>query len=178
MNGNVITGLLIISNVTLAYFWWTKTRLKRKIYKLLNTAKLAAHITYSHHLAKKYKEDELFGPIKDRPAIASAAVNFLFGESPNQLHKDLPLEKIHTDALEWIKQEDSIKEMIIQSLSISKQSGATVKENIVVNRDYILDKLSSSAPPVLKLDDYEQLIQKVLNTLSPEEQTKIATRRY
>jgi hypothetical protein len=152
---------LAIAVFVIFYLWWAKRRLNKKMHRLVNAAKLTSYGIFTAHLSDTH---------------AAASVNFLFGEPPSPLHESLNLREIHAHAIESLKSDDLLRELIVQSLRVATQLGFMKNGAVEVRGENILKTFGPaySIPP--NPDTYEHLVQRSIDTLSPEMQMTIRSR--
>ncbi len=170
---------LTIAVLVVGYFWWSiiqcsKKRLKSKMHRLVNAAKITSYGIFTLHVSDAPAED------KSEPSrasmIAAASVNFLFGEAPSSLHESLNLREIHADAVEWLKRDDLLRELVVQSLRVATQLGFMENGAVAVRGGDILQTFGSEYPIAPDPDSYENLVQKAIGVLSPDMQSTIRSR--
>lgn len=166
--------VLIIVALVVCYFWWAKKRLKSKMHRLVNAAKITSYGIFTLHISDAPAEDK--SESSRSSMIAAASVNFLFGEAPSSLHESLNLREIHTDAIEWLKRDDLLRELVVQSLRVTAQLGFMENGDVAVRGEDILKTFGSEYPIAPAPDSYENLVQKAIDALSPDMQTTIRSR--
>ena len=148
----------------------SKKRIKRKITLLLNIAKFAAwDICHPRFSVTPFEEAQA-------NLTTSAAVNFLFGESANPLHNALDLPKIHAEAIDLLERNDSLRELIVQSLRVSTKLDFLKGEPVAEQKISILSMFGKEYPIAPTPDSYERLIRGFLNKLTPEMKQSIQSR--
>ena len=172
--GGILEIALTIVVLVIGYFWWAQKRLKRKMHRLLNAAKIASYGIFTIHLSDAPAEDKS----EPSPAglIAAASVNYLFGEAPSAAHQSLNLLEIHGNAVEWLKRDNLLRELLVQSLRVTTQLGFIEKGAIAVRGEDILRTFGPEYPIAPNPDSYEHLVQKAIGTLSPDTQATIRSR--
>lgn len=172
--GGIMEIALIIAMLVVGYFWWAKKRLKSKMHRLLNAAKLTSYGIFTLHIADSPAEDQ--SEPSHESMIAAASVNFLFGKAPSALHESLNLREIHTDAVEWLKRDDMLRELIVQSLRVTAQLGFMENGAVAIRGEGILKTFGPEYPLAPNPDSYENLVRKAMGALSPDMQATIRSR--
>jgi len=165
---------LAIAVVVVGLFWLSKKRIKSKMRRLVNAAKIAAYGIVTSHVSEPPAED--ISELSRAGMIAAASVNFLFGEAPSSLHEGLNLREIHADAVEWLRRNDLLRELIVQSLRVTSQLGYMENGVAKVKGEDILKTFGSAYPTAPDPDSYENLVQRAISTLSPDSQSTIRSR--
>lgn len=143
------------------------------MHRLVNAAKLASYGIFTSHLS---------GPSSDNSdpsragMVAAASVNFLFGEPPSASHESLNLQEIHADAIEWLKRDALLKELLVQSLRVTTQLGFMEKGAVAVKGEEVLKTFGPEYPIAPTPDTYEKLVQRAIGVLSPDMQESIRSR--
>ena len=145
----------------------SKKSVRRRLSVLLNASKLAVwDILQTHFLSSP-------SDMPQANLVASAAVNFLFGEAVDSLHHDLDLSKIHAEATKLLGRSNLLKELVTQSLRISTTLDFMKGKTISDRKLEILSMFGSEYPTAPNPDSYERLVRRVIRTLSPEMQKSI-----
>lgn len=165
---------LTIVVLMIGYFWWAKKRLKRKMSRLVNAAKLTSFGIFTSHLSGVYAGDK--SDSSRIGMIAAASVNLLFGETPNASHEGLNLREIHVNAIEYLKHDNLLRELLVQSLRVTAQLGFMENGAVTVKEEDILTTFGPEYPIAPDPDSYEHLVQKAIGTLSPDMQANIRLR--
>lgn len=164
---------LIIVALVVGYFWWAKKRLKSKMHRLINEAKITSYGIFKFHISGASVGNK--SESSHASMIAAASVNFVFGEAPSSLHERLNLREIHTDAIEWLKRDDLLRELVVQSLRVTAQLYFMENGAIAVRGEEVLKTFGSEYPIAPAPDSYEKLVKKAIGALS-EMQSSILSR--
>lgn len=138
---------------------------KKKVVSLMkaltNVSKLIIAENLLAYYEKKLKLDDknLLG------TYASAATNYLFGENPADNHKTLNIKEIEIEAVDFVKQNKSIRELLVQSLRVTHTLNIQKNTNIDLNSLKILTILGEEFPESPQVKSYFLLIHKELNKL-------------
>lgn len=147
-------------------FGFGKKRLLRKMDGLSSVAQMAIYLSL-----KEKNEKVMDG--ESALLFAAAVSNYLFGKSANQRHiEQFTLEKIESTGNQLIKDNKSIRELVVQSLRVvSTVSVAAGKEAVGMN---ILSVYGREFPQSPDPGSYAELVHKSIKGMSPSVQQSLA----
>ena len=133
---------------------------------------LASVAQMAVYLSQKEENEETMDE-ENASLLAAAVSNYLFGRTPGQDHIDqFTLEKIEYIGNELIKNSESIRELVIQSLRvISAVSVAVGKEEVGME---ILSTYGKNYPQSPDPENFTQLVNESIRLMSPNVQQTIA----
>ena len=112
----------------------------------------------------------------DTTMIAMASVNYLFGETPSPKHEHLDLQRIHTNAIQRLRDDALLRELVVQSLRVATVLSYVKTGVATVQGEDIVTMFGAEYPIAPNPDNYERLVEGVVATLSPEMQAEIRSR--
>jgi hypothetical protein len=128
---------------------------------LSNVSKLIIFENFLAYYEQKLKLDDknLLG------TYAAAATNYLFSEKPADNHKTLNIKEIEIDAVDFVKQNKSTRELLVQSLRVTHTLNIQKNKNIGLDSIKILTMLGEEFPESPRVNSYFILIHRELNKL-------------
>lgn len=115
---------------------------------------------------------------EDRKAIVEKSAvwaNYLFGKTSSPKHAHLDLEREYDAARDWLKENDFVCELVIQSLRVANMvvygTSGTVQD---LGMD-LLESFGAEHPNMPSPTDYEDLVIKAIALLSPKNRQQLLT---
>jgi len=137
-------------------FGFLKRRRAQKMQRLLKVAQLAT----AEHFVRDHSSQRL-----DLSERAAAAANCLFGNSAMPVRAELDLTAERTNAREWLKENQRIRELVIQSLRVADVIGwaeAGVGRKVGLE---LLEAFGKEFPVSPKLSAYRGLVRRFVDSL-------------
>ena len=129
--------------------------------RLVNAAKIASFAILKAHLTENFRINSLNN--SEAGTIAAASVNFLFDEDPDPAHKDLDFQEIQTKSIEWLKRDDLLRELIVQSLRVIIKLEFMKNGTVSIRGEKILEEFGREHPIAPNPESYQNLVQKVIS---------------
>lgn len=172
-----MTITLLLTAIAIVFWFYvarSQRRLASRMRRLLDVSKIAIFSDKMLELeasgvAGKLSKDE-------NGATAAATTNFLFGERTKDQHALLDLDRIHGDAMAWLRSSEPITQLIVQSLRVAAMVAYIDKKRAVVIGEEILISFGSEYPEAPSPDTYAALVSQFVDHLPEEVQGQIRSR--
>lgn len=161
MNPSYLIGFLVVTVVIIYLLKNSKKKVTGLMSALSNVSKLIMWNNFFSYYKEKLKIDD-----ESSGFHAAAATNYLFGEKGADMHKTLNMKEIENDAIEYIKQNQNIKELLVQSIRVIHTLNMQKNKEINLDGFEILSVFGVEFPESPRMECYFQLIDRELNKLS------------
>ena len=139
------------------------------------TIGLALMRHYSLNSAVADSEDGASESEDDLAKRASAAANFLNGQPLHATHADFDLPQIYAEARQWMRDNRTMRELVVQTLRVASQVDYMVKteEGLSEGRTLILTEFGSEFADAPRPETYEALVRRAIGTLPHRSQGRL-----
>ena len=154
-------------------FGWFKRRVARRMNNLVRTAQMTIGVGLIQHYGFA---DTVSDSEKDAVAKrGSAAANFLNGQPPHETHAGLDLQQIYAEASQWMQDNPTMRELVVQTLRVSWVVDYMVKRGDLPSEERmsILTKFGSEFPNAPDPNSYEALVRRAIGTLPVSSQARV-----
>jgi hypothetical protein len=154
-------------------FGWFKKRTLNTMNNFVRTAQLtigtALICYYGFDRAKSEAEKN------DVAARASAAANFLNGQTPGLLHAHLDLPRIYADTRQWLRENATMRELVVQTLRVSHTVNHQVgrPDRVTEGMLLVLREFGDEFPAEPRMDSYKTLLSRAIATLPVENRQRL-----
>lgn len=139
-------------------FGWFKKRTLNTMNDLVRTAQMTIGTTMIWHYGfdKAKPETEK----NELAAKAAAAANFLNGQTPSPMHAELDLPRIHEEARQWLKENATMRELVVQTLRVSYTVDYYVgrPDPLKAETLLLLHEFGDEFPAEPRMDSYKNLV--------------------
>ena len=109
---------------------------------------------------------------------AAAGANYLFGKSPSPMHAHLDLAAEHAAAREWLTKNSSMRELVVQSLRVTRvidwSRSGFIPETGEMGID-LLETFGHEYPDSPSVETYEALVRRVVAAMPPSREQQRLT---
>jgi hypothetical protein len=155
-------------------FGWYKRREQRLMARMGDMTRVAQMTTYvalenELGVADARSEEEK----SSIAARAAARTNFLYGEAPADMHKNLDLAREHRFASDWLSANPLFRELVVQTLRVLSVVKFHRTQEVPRAEATVLDKYGHEFPSAPTPETYPVLLQRALATLTDTQQAEI-----
>ena len=151
-------------------FGWFKKRTLNTMNNLVVTAQLTVGLALISHYGFNNAKSET--EKNELAAKASAAANFLNAQTPSPMHAELDLPRIRVEARQWLKENATMRELVVQTLRVSYTVNYHVGQPDPLKPEtlLLLHEFGDEFPAEPRMDSYSALVLRAISTLPQESQ--------
>ncbi len=154
-------------------FGWFKKRLLSKMNTLAYMARVVTALAALEHV--RVKSTGLNRDADKEAMKAAAMTNYLFGETPAEMHRQqLDLQAEHEAAIAWLQQDPTLQELVVQSLRVMTTANYGSGKGASLVGEDILALLGPAYPQAPEPETYEALVKRAIKALPVDAQVKFS----